>query len=909
MSGVWDWPGSRWWRCDLHLHSPASHDHQNRCSPEEWAQAVNQAPIDIIAITDHNTAAGIEAARPWLQKPCFPGVELTVTPGIHLLALFEPDASVEVVKGIVHKAQIPHGSWGNTEACSSVELTQLMDLIEQSGGLAILAHVDQEKGLFRTMEGVARNQVLGCPAVSALEIRDLEARLPNLENKKILPLIDGGPGRHLARIQSSDAHGLDGIGRRFTWIKMTYPSIEGLKLALRDGPSSLRIAGEGPAPDQHSTALIESISISESRYIGRGQAIEIAFNPWLNAIIGGRGTGKSSFLELARWVLNRRHELPDSMQRDWDDLIKVYPSAKDTGILTNNTEVELVYRKDGARYRIRRSPQSPPSIEREGDDAAQWQPEPGAVDRFPVHIYSQKQIFEMTKKPRALLQLIDDAPELDKRSWQRQWDEAERAYFSLKAEVRGIEQELKEKTSIEGILADLRQKLQQLEQTGASGKLRNFQRYLRQEKKVTEWEAELKQLSLEIAELVEQVEIEPLSSSDFPSKNESSLLPENTELLESTKEISLRVQELKQELTAIHAKSREIMEGWQSRRVDLSWTRLKQAARHDYEEVKALLLSSGNTQDYAALLQRAQEYEQRLQLLDERAALAREKEAEARSYRAKLIELRALLYNQRAQFIQQVLSTHSDIKITLLPCGDLEQAPAELREKLGLETGSYERDLGNPERSDYNFSLIGELQSTLQDLTGTAQALGAVEEVKEKLTAIRDASMAAQHRSFANRLQAVSDEQLDRLSSWFPEDLIHFEFRPRPNARFQALSQGSPGQRSAALITFLLNYGEAPIWLDQPEDDLDNKLIYDLVVKTLKEIKSKRQVIVITHNANIVVNGDAEFLTSLQVISGRTQISKQGGLQEEKIRQEICLILEGGSEAFEERYRRINPQG
>ena len=91
--------------------------------------------------------------------------------------------------------------------------------------------------------------------------------------------------------------------------------------------------------------------------------------------------------------------------------------------------------------------------------------------------------------------------------------------------------------------------------------------------------------------------------------------------------------------------------------------------------------------------------------------------------------------------------------------------------------------------------------------------------------------------------------------------------------------------------------------LDQPEDDLDNKLIYDLIVNELRASKQKRQILAVTHNTNIVVNGDAENIALLDVHSGQTHIIKQGGLQDLEIRNEICRIMEEGKEAFMQRYR------
>jgi DNA repair ATPase RecN len=100
-------------------------------------------------------------------------------------------------------------------------------------------------------------------------------------------------------------------------------------------------------------------------------------------------------------------------------------------------------------------------------------------------------------------------------------------------------------------------------------------------------------------------------------------------------------------------------------------------------------------------------------------------------------------------------------------------------------------------------------------------------------------------------------------------------------------------------------YGKEPLILDQPEDDLDNALIYSLIVQQLRTIKPTRQVIVVTHNPNIVVHGDAEYVLALDFGNGQTWVNTQGGLQEQAVRDKICQVMEGGREAFEKRYRRL----
>ena len=159
---------------------------------------------------------------------------------------------------------------------------------------------------------------------------------------------------------------------------------------------------------------------------------------------------------------------------------------------------------------------------------------------------------------------------------------------------------------------------------------------------------------------------------------------------------------------------------------------------------------------------------------------------------------------------------------------------------------------------------------------------------------------------FATHLCKLSPEVFDRLDLWFPEDSLHVQYSAAGDGRnFRSIQEGSPGQKTAALLAFLLSYGDEPLILDQPEDDLDNHLIYDLIVTQLREVKRSRQVIVVTHNANIVVNGDAELVVALAARGGETQKECEGSLQEQEVRDTICEIMEGGRKAFEDRYRRI----
>ena len=106
------------------------------------------------------------------------------------------------------------------------------------------------------------------------------------------------------------------------------------------------------------------------------------------------------------------------------------------------------------------------------------------------------------------------------------------------------------------------------------------------------------------------------------------------------------------------------------------------------------------------------------------------------------------------------------------------------------------------------------------------------------------------------------------------------------------------------MLAFLLAHGGEPLVLDQPEDDLDNHLIYGLVVQQIRSNKQRRQLIIVTHNPNIVVNSDAELIHVLD-FNNQCYVKQTGSLQEQDMRQEVCQVMEGGAEAFERRYQRL----
>ncbi len=137
-------------------------------------------------------------------------------------------------------------------------------------------------------------------------------------------------------------------------------------------------------------------------------------------------------------------------------------------------------------------------------------------------------------------------------------------------------------------------------------------------------------------------------------------------------------------------------------------------------------------------------------------------------------------------------------------------------------------------------------------------------------------------------------------------DLIfsnHFQILTEIYYNKKLMEKLSLGQKGTVLLKLLLAEGNYPLLIDQPEGDLDNKFIYRDLVTAIKDAKKNRQILISTHNANLVVNTDAE-----QIIVANYENNKiyydSGSLENPKIKSEITELLEGGMEAFKKRERK-----
>lgn len=911
---TWNWKGARWWRCDLHTHSPGSEDWRDGpVDAAAWVRAATSAGLQVVALTDHNGGDWVDdvktaAASAGLRV--FPGTELTTRHGIHLLVLFDPSNGKEDVHHFLSKVNIKPADRGSPMTLADVDFFAALQEAARLDTVAIAPHFDDKKGLvYELCEEAAApgtfrgnqtlQEIIRSPALHAVEIatgvHGLQA------------FIDGSKGdayartRPLGRVWSSDAHRLSELGRRSTWIKMTTPSLEGLRLAILDGPLSVKNAADTANPNTHASCVIESIAVENAVNMGHPRFLA-ELNPWLNAIIGGRGSGKSSVIEFLRLALGRTDDLPESLREELGRYHSTTKSRSESSLLKPEAVIEVIYRKDGTRYRLRwQASQDAVSIEEE-TDAGVWQGSLGDVrTRFPARIFSQKHIFELSKEPASLLRLVDEAGPVDRRSSQDEWD-VKRAHFqTLRSRSRELEAFLLDEQRLRGELSDLERRLRVFEEGGHEAILTAYQRSQRQRQAVEDWEKRLRQVAANVTQVGSQLAMPVIEASAFAPENDV-----EREILQLPGEGEVTFEAVRAALLSAGASLAELVSSLRARVQASAWSTGAKAASDAYDALVAGLEAEGESDptEYAGLVARRNAVERQLAELSQIRSTAGELERERAECLAHLAELRQKLTQSRRQFLESTLASSQHVSIRVVPHGIRpEDLLREIRQLVRREEGfDTQLDLlTQPLRSACEASWLHPEDTAIQ-----AQIQTQLSSLKAKIRELAETGSPAKGTLEYHLRTRLQPSDLDLLDCWWPEDALDVRYSPSGNGQFsKTIEQGSPGQRTAALLSFLLSYGNEPLVLDQPEDDLDNELVYSLIVPQLREIKAKRQVLVATHSPNIVVNADAELVTVLAVGSGQSYSPHQGGLQEEKTRSYVCNIMEGGRQAFELRYQRM----
>lgn len=920
---AWPYPGSRWWKFDFHTHTPASTDtpwHRKglTLTPEDWLLKYMAAGIDCVAVTDHNSGAWIDPLKAAYEEmkaladsgqapagfrdlTLFPGVEISVSGGFHLLAIFDPTQTTRTITDLLAAVRY-QGTDGDSDGVTREGPEGVFQAILAAGGIPIPAHADRPddggKGLLarridRNASRLDANTLRGIfdtAQLLAVEWEDMTRSPPTCVQAQ---------ADKLARVLGSDCHTFQGPGvpgSRYTWVKMGSPRLEGLRLALLDGNGvSIRRGDEGAFdPFRVPAHMVTAIEIEHARFMGNGTAARLACSPFFNAVVGGRGTGKSTVVHALRLAARRDQELAalpagSEPRTQFEAFRKVANGRDDKGAVRSNTVIRVEWQHEADRLRLLWRADGQGTVVEEWR-GGRWESSPSQslnAARFPLRIFSQGQIAALAGDGRqTLLGIIDEAAQIE--PLRQAVEEARRTYFTLRARLREMDGKLAGLAEVDRKLEESGRKLAALSQADHAAVLRAYAQAQHQTREVKGVLEQLLAATKRISDLPEQLVLDDWSSQHFTEQD--------ADLLSWRQGLDAQLEQVRIELLGRARKLAALVDSAQADERYVHWRGRAQLAQQTYSAFQQQLAAQGvsDPQAFARLTQERQQLEAQRKTLWQMQGDHQVLMTQIDAQRALFDEKRRTVTQARGAFVQQALDRNPYVRISIVPFGfEAKQLERELRELIDVTDDRFADDILNDEAS-------GGIAFELAQAEDTARAQ-VVETVRQRLLTT-NAELGGRLRNYLQR-QHEKPEFADRISTWSPEDDLRIEYQR--DGRWTAISQGSQGQRSAALLAFLLAFGEEPIVLDQPEDDLDNHLIYELIVQQIRENKLRRQLIIVTHNPNVVVNGDAELVHVMEFGRGQCFRQQSGALQDKAVRDEVCRVMEGGRDAFERRWKRL----
>lgn len=929
--------GATFKKADLHVHAPGTGqnyhlgERRDLSSPKgrkefamEFVRRARQAGLDIIAITNHNDTSWIDPIRQAAEElrrevgelAVFPGVEVGSEAGesIHILAIFDRDTEVVEIEGFLVDIGLRKGKRfiNNNVYPSSESFTRIVGRIQERGGLAIAAHVFSDKNSLlgaKANRGLARVQQFKCESLLGLDLGQVGS-LSDLEEDEQRIILnkhdDLKRERPLGYLSTSDARSLDKIGSFFTWIKCEEVTLESLRRALLDPEARLRLPNDPPPEPKFVISTLEV----ENTGTGFLRGLRLEFNERLNCLIGGRGTGKSAIIELLRYLWEQ--EPVPARRRDIETFLPVFfpESARATAeVIVRET------RGDGGGiqetlYRLKREGRRRTEVYRlEGSREVLTDLRPG--DLFRLDVFGQKEVLFTSEDIRSQLELLDQMCGRSVEELNEEEKEILRNVRRVRMDLIELARQLEDRKARLERLPALRERLKRL-QDPAIEEWASKEKLYRQEKGL--WERILQELERVASALKPDSRVRLDLRLLIPEEEERKALP-SAEIWSGLwdalrgleRQMDDRFDQMLQAVEEIRERVRSAKSQWEERYRQFEaeyegQLRALGVTGDVVDEIKGLERDIGNLESLEREAKRMQE--EIIKKAQEDWAPAVEK---LQKVRQKRFEVR----QAKAEEITRRLIPR--VRITIAPGGDREALISMLRNVfLGsrLRAGDYEA-LANA----FSQNFLATMAAIEQADEGTPEnmriftrwsAPAAPEALKPLLEAPDKKGRILAFISWEKRLELAEYGIPDEVRV---EVNIGEEKQPiwRPLGR--RIGEGvSVGQGCTAILSIILLESPYPLILDQPEDDLDNRFIYDEIVQILRRERGKRQMLIATHNPNIPVAGDAEQIFALMAEEEhegkgdlRCRIQAQGFIDARKVADQVVSILDGGKEAFERR--------
>lgn len=601
---------------------------------------------------------------------------------------------------------------------------------------------------------------------------------------------------------------------------------------------------------------IERVQVEEGFLDG----LDLRLSPGLNVIIGERGTGKTSLIELIRFCLDVPGYTAESGRRSREHALSVLGSGQ---------VIVTMRHGDQTFTATRQSVGQPPKLSK--------------AFAAPI-IFSQTEIESVGLQPNGRLHLIDEfIPNLTDSSGEEQ--AAASQARSLMSESNALRRELEE---LEGQLANLPLVQQELaELVPAEKKLTTISSEATEKKRrvdlITSQTSSLSVATAAIERFLDGVQNWRNSlTTTIKAAPRLEHWPEagGEDLLGPMREVAGGIQtrlrnELEQ-ITRIFTEATAAAESVAARRQPL-----EEHARRLRREVEALQAGAGATVRQASELRERKAQLESLRALAEQrrktliATIARRNQAldELESAREKKSKKRG----QVAAKLNSVLGPR--IRINIMRAAQHDSFSAAIADMLRGSGLRYSELAPALARSVSPRELLEAAESN--DFEMIAQAAG--------ITKDRSARVLAQ----------IRDGGISDLATKSVEDDVSFHLLDGQD--YKEIAELSTGQRCTVVLPLVLSHTDRALIVDQPEDHIDNAFIVDTVIKAVRARGGKNQTIFSTHNPNIPVLGEAEKVVHLGSDGHRGYVLAEAPLEDEVIVKSISTVMEGGAEAFKKR--------
>ena len=830
-----------------------------------------KAEIQVVGIADHGSVDGVENLRAALEAEgivVFPGFEIASTEKVHMVCLYPSGTTVSSLNQFLGNLELPSGA--KKTSPSSLGCLAITKRVLEQGGFWYAAHATGASGLLRLNQdgGGLAHIWTSCDEVFAAQIAADIDSIPEPEVQKILR--NKNPQykrvRPIVLLNSKDVRRPEDLEnpRVFSWIKMTSPTLEALQLACRDPESRARLSNE-VNPTYYSR--IERIVVKR----GYLEDLELDLSPNLNAVVGGRGTGKSTLIEAIRYALQLTPANKDSA-RAHNGIIDANFGKEKAGI-----EITLSsYQQNSERYVISRYHGEPAKVLDEAGKVLKLSPK----DVLPrVEVYGQNELLAIVQDDSAKASLLGRFLP-DDTAAREEVAELEADLRSNRLNIDALEKEITEIATKLDQLPALLDKEKSFKKLGLEKELEQVKARETQRAYVSDAGETIAAFSTAVDDF--QNAIEDLEAPELPADCPTAPLKGFTDAVGAAKK----------GVTKAATQARQAVEDAQKAFI-ASKSAFDEAianAEHAFNTgVNKLSALKGKT-----VAQLTNEYKK----VSAEIAKLKPLGAQKTTHETKLLGLN----QERANLLERVAKARNS------RWTDLSKAVKALNKRLDgqlrveFEPGRVRGPLkdfllgcGLEGIGDKRLAWIDDAENL-----SVADLVNLIREGSESLLArFKKAGMQKQVADSLAALPAPQLRELEELS--LPEKMELLLNVTRDGENYREVGKLSTGQQCTAILHLLLLDNLDPLIIDQPEDNLDNAFIADHMVNELRASKTKRQFLFATHNANIPVFGDAEWIGVLHEEEGRSKLRASGSIDASDVKEFAANILEGGREAFNHR--------